>query len=153
MRASSKPRLWLSRPFAYTTSASVPLYDWNRKEIAHVAFKRSSNLLKLYRHISFYMFLTMLISILIAWLMIGVTTRIWMTIPLRQIRKILETENGNDRLIGDLKNSPGEFRQIGTLFSDFVDQKKELQRAKEKAEKAASGDTSATSMQASQGAM
>ncbi len=119
---------------AYTTSASVPLYDWNRKEIAHVAFKRSSNLLKLYRHISFYMFLTMLISILIAWLMIGVTTRIWMTIPLRQIRKILETENGNDRLIGDLKNSPGEFRQIGTLFSDFVDQKKELQRAKEKAE-------------------
>ena len=119
---------------AYHTTASVPLYDWNKKEIAHIAFKRSSNLLELYRHISFYMFLTMLISIFIIWMLIGVTTRVWMTNPLKRIRKILESENENDRLIGDLKNSPGEFRQIGMLFSDFVQQKKELQRAKEKAE-------------------
>lgn len=119
---------------AYNTTASVPLYDWNKKEIAHIAFKRSSNLLELYRHISFYMFLTMLISIFIIWMLIGVTTRVWMTNPLKRIRKILESENENDRLIADLKNSPGEFRQIGMLFSDFVEQKKELQRAKEKAE-------------------
>ena len=116
----------------YTTTASVHLYDWNKKEIARIDFKRSSNLLKLYRNISFYMFLTMLISIFIAWLIIGITTRVWMTNPLKRVRKILETENEN--LIGELKNSPGEFKQIGMLFSDFVDQKKELQRAKEKAE-------------------
>jgi len=116
----------------FANIASVPLHDWKKEVVAQILFIRSSNILKLYRHISYYMFLTMLISIFLIWIVIAFTTRRWMTIPLKYVGKILETENRD--LVEKLKGSPGEFKQIGRLFEDFMDQKKELQIAKEKAE-------------------
>ena len=115
-----------------TTVVSVPLLNWERQVIAQIQFKRNSNILRLYRHISFFMFLTMLISIFVVWLIIRFTSMSWMTNPLKLVRKILETEDIN--LVGELKQSPGEFKQLGGLFEDFVDQKRELRHAKEKAE-------------------
>jgi signal transduction histidine kinase/CheY-like chemotaxis protein len=115
-----------------TTVVAVPLSDWKKQVIAQIQFKRSSNILKLYRHISLFMFLTMLISIFVVWMIIRFTSMSWMTNPLKLVRKILETEDIN--LVGELKQSPGEFKQLGGLFEDFVDQKRELRLAKEKAE-------------------
>jgi len=119
-----------NKPFM--TTAAIPLYDWNNQMVAKIVFKRSSNLLRLYRQISVYMFLTMLISIVITWLIINISTRKWLTKPLKLVTKILKTEN--IALVNELKLCPGEFKHIGTLFHDFVDQKKELRLAKEKAE-------------------
>lgn len=119
-----------NRPFM--TTAAIPLYDWNDQVVAKIVFKRSSNLLRLYRQISVYMFLTLLISIVITWLIINTSTRKWMTRPLKLVTKILKTENL--ALVNELKQCPGEFKQIGMLFHNFVDQKKELRLAKEKAE-------------------
>ena len=116
----------------YVTSAYVPLYDWKNEKIAQISFQRTSNLLKLYRNISAYMFLTMLISIFITWMIINLTIRRWVTKPLKLLKEILETENTS--LVDELKQCPGEFKQIGILFDEFVDQKKELMQAKVKAE-------------------
>jgi hypothetical protein len=116
----------------YQTTAFVPLHDWAKKEVAHITFSRSSNLLKLYRHTSLYMIFTMLISIIITWLVINFTFRMWVTKPLKLVTEILKSE---DTLhVSELKLCSGEFKQIGMLFSDFVDQKKELILSKEKAE-------------------
>ncbi len=116
----------------YLTTVSIPLHDWDKREFAHITFTRSSNLLKLYRRSSFYMIVTMLISILITWFVINFTFRRWVTKPLKLVTSILRSE---DTLhVSELKQCPGEFKQIGNLFSDFVDQKKELILAKEKAE-------------------
>jgi signal transduction histidine kinase/CheY-like chemotaxis protein len=116
----------------YLTTAYVPLHDWNKKVFANITFMRPSNLLKLYRRTSLYMIFTMLISIIITWLVINFTFRRWVTKPLKLVTSILKSE---DTLhVSELKLCPGEFKQIGMLFSDFVDQKKELILAKEKAE-------------------
>lgn len=116
----------------YTNFAFVPLIDWKNQVIAQISFERSSNLLVLYRRISMYMILTMLLAIIITWLILNFTIRKWVTRPLKLVTEILETEDTS--LVNKLKQCPGEFKQIGTLFNDFVDQKKELLLAKEKAE-------------------
>jgi signal transduction histidine kinase/CheY-like chemotaxis protein len=116
----------------YLTTANVPLHDWNKKTFAYIYFKRSSNLLKLYRSTSLYMILTMLISIIITWLVINFAFRMWVTKPLKLVTNILKSEDPSQ--VSELKKCPGEFKQIGALFNDFVDQKKELILSKEKAE-------------------
>ncbi len=116
----------------YQTTVSVPLHGWDKREIGRINFTRASNLLKLYRYSSFYMIFTMLISIIITWFVINFTFRRWVTKPLKLVTSILQSEDISH--VDELKQCPGEFKQIGMLFSDFVDQKKELFRAKEKAE-------------------
>jgi signal transduction histidine kinase/CheY-like chemotaxis protein len=116
----------------YLTTAAVRLNDWNKRVFAHITFTRSSNLLKLYRNSSFYMIFTMLISIIITWFVINFTFRRWVTKPLKLVTSILKSEDTSH--VNELKQCPGEFKQIGMLFSDFMDQKKELLLAKEKAE-------------------
>ncbi len=114
------------------TYAYVPLRNWNNQEIAKVSFKRSSNLLLVYRRISMFMIIALLTSILITWIILNFTFRKWVTRPLKLVTKILETENPS--LVSELKQCPGEYKQIATLFTEFVDQKKELLVAKLKAE-------------------
>jgi len=119
-------------PNVFMSSASIAISDINNQALAKVVFKRSSNLLKMYRQISMLMFLALLICIITIWLIFHISIRNWLTKPLKLVAKILETENIS--LVSDLEKCPGEFKQIGNLFHDFVDQKKELLQAKEKAE-------------------
>lgn len=115
----------------YDMKAAVPVYDQNARVLGQIVFKRSSNLISLYRRTSFFMILTMLISTVLTWLVISYASKKWLTKPLKMVTKILQTE---DRaLIAELKQCPGEFKQIGALFAEFVDQKRELVKAKEKA--------------------
>jgi len=117
---------------APTNIAFVPLTDWKNEVIAKISVERSSTLLVLYRRSSLYMILTMLLAIIITWLILNYTIHKWVTRPLKLVAEILETEDAS--LVDKLKQSPGEFKQIGALCNDFVDQKKELVLAKEKAE-------------------
>jgi signal transduction histidine kinase/ActR/RegA family two-component response regulator len=79
-----------------------------------------------------FMIIALLTSILITWIILNFTFRKWVTKPLKLVTKILETENTS--LVSELKQCPGEYKQIATLFTEFVDQKKELLVAKLKAE-------------------
>ncbi|MCE1199743.1 MAG: ATP-binding protein, partial [Marinilabiliales bacterium] len=112
--------------------ATVPLMDVNKQITAKVVFTRSYLLLDLYRNTSFYMLLTMLISILAIWFSFNLITRRWLNRPLKMVTTILSTED--PQLIEKLKNCPAEFHKIGLLFEEFVAQKRELVKAKEKAE-------------------
>ena len=98
----------------YLTTASVPLHNWDKREFARIDFKRSSNLLKLYRHTSFYMIFTMLISIIITWFVINFTFRMWVTKPLKLVTSILKSEDTHH--VSELKQCPGEFKQIGNAI-------------------------------------
>ena len=113
-------------------TAFINISDINNQSLAKVVFKRSSNLLKLYRRISFFMFLTLLFCIVIIWLIFNITIRKWLTDPLKLVAKILKTEDQYS--VSELEKCPGEFKQIGNLFHNFVDQKTELRIAKKKAE-------------------
>lgn len=116
----------------FTATASVPIHDWNMAVIGNIVFQRSSNLMALYRRTSTFLMLTILISFIIIWLTINFTIRNWVTKPLQLVTNILETEESSK--IIELQQFKSEFKQIGTLFNDFVAQKKELTKAKEKAE-------------------
>ena len=116
----------------FMNNASYNISDLGNRSLAKIEFKRSSNLLKLYRRISIFMFLALLICIVTTWLIFNVSIRNWLSKPLKIVAKILETDNLS--LVSELEKSQGEFKQIGTLFRDFVDQKSELRLAKEKAE-------------------
>lgn len=115
----------------YMNTASIIISDLNNQILAKIVFHRSSNLLKLYRRITIFMFLALLFCVIIAWSIINITTRKWLTDPLKLVAKILKTEDIN--LVSELEKCPGEFKQIGNLFRDFVDQKMELRVAKGKA--------------------
>ncbi|RXR18423.1 response regulator [Flavobacterium amnicola] len=58
--------------------------------------------------------------------------RKWVSTPLLLTTKILET--GNRKAIKKLKSSPGEFSRIGNLFDETFLQRKQLEKAKAKAE-------------------
>lgn len=116
----------------YMNTASITISDLNNRNLAKIVFKRSSNLLKLYRQISFLMLLVLLLCIISTWVIFNLSIRKWVTNPLKLVAKILESEDVES--VAELEKSPGEFKQIGNLFHDFVEQKKELQEAKEKAE-------------------
>ena len=127
-----KPNDVVEPPDTYMNTASINISDLNKHILAKVVFKRSSNLLKLYRQIAFFAFITLLFSIILTWLILNVTIRKWLTNPIKLVTKILKTEDINS--VSELEKCPGEFKQIGKLFHDFVDQKTELKVAKEKAE-------------------
>ncbi|MEI7423650.1 MAG: ATP-binding protein [Prolixibacteraceae bacterium] len=127
-----KPNDVVEPPDTYMNTASINISDLNNHILAKVVFKRSSNLLKLYRQIAFFAFITLLFSIILTWLILNVTIRKWLTNPIKLVTKILKTEDINS--VSELEKCPGEFKQIGKLFHDFVDQKTELRVAKEKAE-------------------
>ena len=81
---------------------------------------------------SAYMLLIILGSILTTLLIFHFATRKWINKPLKLVTNILKSNN--PYLIKELQQCPGEFKNIGYLFSEFFNQKNELIKAKEKAE-------------------
>ncbi len=108
------------------------LSGWNDKVVAKLFFSRSLDSYKLYHKMSVFMLLIILASILTTLLIFHFASRKWINIPLTLVTKILESNDPT--LIKELQKCPGEFKHIGGLFSDFINQKDELLRAKEKAE-------------------
>lgn len=112
-----------------TVFVTVPLLDFNKREVATLYFKRSYN-------IDFYItksiLAVMAIAIVLAWIVFYYYANKWARLPLNLIKRILK--KGDVDAIEDLKKIKGEFRYMGKLFEENLNQKKELIASKLKAE-------------------
>lgn len=112
-----------------TVFTTVPLQDINKKEVAKLYFKRAYN-------IDFYItksiLAVMAIAILLAWVVFFYYANKWSRLPLNLIKKILKKSDVS--AIEDLKSIKGEFRYMGKLFEENLNQRTELLSAKTKAE-------------------
>lgn len=103
--------------------------DWNNKTINKLVFKRSFDIsFGSTKKILLLLFIFTVMSILVfLWFF-----RKWIYKPLNLVTRILE--KGKESDMESLKNSPGEFSYIGTLFRENDIQRKEIDSAKAKAE-------------------
>jgi signal transduction histidine kinase/CheY-like chemotaxis protein len=105
------------------------LKDCNKKTITKLVFKRPFDVnFNITKYIIFILIVTFFIHILI----FTVVSRKWIYYPLGLIKNILKTEDDND--IKSLKRISGEFGNIGSLFEENNNQRKQLELAKLKAE-------------------
>ena len=116
----------------YSISIAQKLPGWNGENVSQIVFIKSSIFLKLYHRMSVYMILIMFGSILTTLLLFHFTSRKWINKPLKLVTNILKTEDPDQ--IKELQQCQGEFRDIGILFHEFINQQDELKVAKEKAE-------------------
>jgi signal transduction histidine kinase/CheY-like chemotaxis protein len=121
-----------SEPDKYTITCSYPLYDYSKNLTGTLYFSRESKSIQLFNESTFFLVLTFLTAILVSLIVFHFTIRLWVTKPLLLVSRILK--DANPESITRLRTGPGEFRQIGELFSDFILQKEELRIAKDKAE-------------------
>jgi signal transduction histidine kinase len=119
-------------PDNYSISQSVPLLEWDGKEVAKISFTRSYNSLRVFHRLSAFMILIMLGSALACFYIFHIITKRWLEKPLKLVAGILKTEDFSQ--VEELRNSHGEFKMIGALFGDFIQQKKVLKLTKERAE-------------------
>jgi signal transduction histidine kinase/ActR/RegA family two-component response regulator len=117
----------------YTITVSHKLQGWDEKPVLFASFSKKYEVLRLYNEMSYNTLLVFLAFAAIVIILLYVTIRFWIRIPLKRVQNILESENIES--IRKLQNSPGEFGQIGNLFQKYFKQKQELQIAKENAEK------------------
>ncbi len=116
----------------YTISNPVNLMGWNCDNIAKINFIRSSNSLRIFHRLSAYMILVTFCSVLATVFIFYSTTKRWLDKPLKLVTNILKSEDIAQ--VDELRSCKGEFKMIGTLFGDFIQQKKELQLTMERAE-------------------
>ncbi|PVX44760.1 signal transduction histidine kinase [Flavobacterium sp. 103] len=113
----------------YILQYKVDLKDYKNQFVARVYFERPfekfiATILKSLYFILFVSLLLLLFSF--------IYTEKWISVPLNAITKALET--GNKESIEILKNTEGDFKNIGTLFEENAKQKSKLVKAKLKAE-------------------
>lgn len=113
----------------YTLQCTVDLKDYKNQFVTRVYFERPfekfiANILKSLYFILFISLILLLLSFFY--------TEKWISIPLNAITKALET--GDKESIGILKNTEGDFKNIGALFEENAKQKSKLVKAKLKAE-------------------
>jgi signal transduction histidine kinase/CheY-like chemotaxis protein len=105
------------------------LKDCNEQTITQLEFQRPYDInFNIIKYILFILIGTFLIHILVFVLI----SRKWIYYPLGLIKSILEKEQVSDMKL--LKKIPGEFGDIGTLFEENNNQRKQLEFAKLKAE-------------------
>jgi signal transduction histidine kinase/CheY-like chemotaxis protein len=110
-------------------SAALNLPGWDGKNIAVINFSRDLNLNFNATNNIMYIILAFVI---IALIVSDIIARKCINRPLKLVTNILKTDNHNS--IEELKQSPAEYGHIGSLFENYVQQKEELNNAKEKAE-------------------
>lgn len=108
--------------------------DWKEQHIGGIWFIKENYACRLYDQISLYMFLIVLTSMLIIWIILRQSIKNWVIKPLTLVEKIFESEESDD--IAKLQSSSSEFSNIALLFKRYIDQKIELKSAKEHAENA-----------------
>ena len=109
--------------------ATINIPGWDGNSIAKIVFSRiiglnfnaTQNIMII---ILVFVMLTLIVSDLIA--------RRCINKPLKLVTNILKTDNVKS--IEELKKEPAEYGHIGSLFEEYVLQKDELKKAKEKAE-------------------
>jgi signal transduction histidine kinase/CheY-like chemotaxis protein len=113
----------------YTLYYKIDLKDYHGKTISHIYFERPFG-----KHIVtiFNVLFSTLFLILLLFTISLIYTKKWVYTPLNAIKKALET--GDRQSIAVLKNTEGDFKNIGNLFEENDKQKSKLVKAKLKAE-------------------
>jgi hypothetical protein len=107
----------MSESADFTFSVIQALKDWDGKIAGYLHFKRISNQMKLFHDLKDTMLWVLLLAIISTGLIFRFAIRRWIVNPLKLVTTILKSDNS--ALITQLKKSPGEFKDIGTLFGDF----------------------------------
>ncbi|MBC5863223.1 ATP-binding protein [Flavobacterium turcicum] len=107
----------------------VDLKDWKNQTTSKLLFKRPFTLN--YKNTKEILFVVLLVSLLNI-LIYVICTKKWVYDPLKLVKSILETTN--QPAITALKKVQGEFGYIGNLFEENNTQRKQLEKAKRKAE-------------------
>jgi signal transduction histidine kinase/CheY-like chemotaxis protein len=119
----------IPEPAKESIHAVINLPAWNGKDISRIVFTRKMNL-------NFAatdnILLLILAFVIIALLILNTVSSQWINKPLKLVTRILETDDHQSILA--LKKAPAEYGTIGSLFEEYVLQKEELKKAKEKAE-------------------
>ncbi|MFN3754378.1 ATP-binding protein [Flavobacterium sp.] len=110
-------------------SSAFVLKDFNGKILGQLLFKRS---FEVYFKNTINLLYVIIVAFFVSLLINLIYTRRLVYYPLDLVRRVLET--GNKKAIKLLKESNGEFRDIGNLFEENNNQKLELISAKIKAE-------------------
>jgi signal transduction histidine kinase/CheY-like chemotaxis protein len=116
-------------PKDYTLQYNIDLKNHQGEMISTVYFERTFG--KYLIIISKFLYTTLIVTFLIALISFIYTKKLVYT-PLNAIKRALET--GDEKSITILKNTEGDFKNIGHLFEESAKQKKELVKAKLKAE-------------------
>ncbi|OFX29774.1 MAG: hypothetical protein A2W90_19590 [Bacteroidetes bacterium GWF2_42_66] len=122
----------IASQYKYSFSSEYILNDWTNRPVAKIVFTKNFENLKLQTSFSWNIFLFLLISLILSWVIIHLSLRYWIMRPIKLILNILETEDSKQ--INQLKKVSGEFEKLGNLFEQNIAQKQELRLAKEKAE-------------------
>lgn len=107
----------------------LDLKDWKNQTTSKLLFKRPFTLN--YKNTKEILFVVLLVSLLSILIYVFCTKK-WVYDPLKLVKSILETTNQS--AISALKKVPGEFGYIGNLFEENNIQRKQLEKAKRKAE-------------------
>jgi len=127
---SSKIKFYTGKETAgKTVFKIVPLTDFNNNKIAELYFKRAYDI---DFSITKMILLIMALGLFLAWLVYYFFSVKWAKLPISLIKKILTSED--KFAISKLKSIQGEFRYIGKLFEENLQQREQLNKAKEKAE-------------------
>lgn len=116
----------------FTLTVTHVLNDYHKKKISTLLVKRDFPVLRLYDVVSKYFMVAVLVLIFIALASFYLTSRRWVSKPLQLVSSVLKTEDPQS--LSALRKSSEEFRQIALLFDDYMKQKDELVKAREKAE-------------------
>ena len=113
----------------YILQYKADLKDYKNQFVARVYFERPFEkfIATILKSLYFILFISLILLLLSF-----VYTKKWISIPLHAITKALET--GNKDAIEILKNTEGDFKNIGSLFEENAKQKSKLVKAKLKAE-------------------
>lgn len=112
-----------------TIEAHISLKGWDKNPVSNVVFTRNIN----FNFKGTQQLMYVLLAVFVLFLVITNSfARRYINTPLRLFADILKTENPDS--IQKLKRSDSEYGRIGNLFENYVQQKKELHQAKEKAQ-------------------
>lgn len=110
-------------------SSKMILTGWDGKEESDFVFSRDLDLnFNATRNIMFFILGFVILALLVS----DFIARRCINRPLKLVTNILKTDNPQS--ISELKKAPAEYGHIGSLFEEYVLQKEELEKAKEKAE-------------------
>ena len=109
--------------------AKINLNGWDGKPVYRIVFHRFMNFnFSSTRTIMIIILVFVMLSLIIA----NVIAKRFINRPLTLVTNILKTDDNDS--INALKKAPAEYGHIGSLFEQYVLQKEELKKAKEKAE-------------------
>ncbi len=109
--------------------SEVSLFGWDGRQVSKMAFTRVQDMdFNSTRNIMYIM----LAFVFLALAALNIVARKWINTPLKLVTDILQTDS--QKSIVALKAVPAEYGRIGDLFEEYVIQKEELKKAKEKAE-------------------